>query len=321
MAGRRKASESSLELLLDTICNTFGGVLFLAMLVSLMLTQTRRKTEDAPAEPTPAVSAADLVRLETRAENAARDLESLEAQAQQARRAAGLLAVPHAAELIASMEATEQRAREAETRRTELLTKVAREQASAARAEAAKADDARTRKKLAADAEEARKRLADAVKARDTLVTSAIKIRDDAATRATVATTGRAPRMRATTKLEFAMMLKYGRLYLMKELRDGNLVVNEADFLLTPGLLANVAEAKPHAGVDLSSEESREAGLRRVTASFPPSKWYACLVIFPDSFEEYLTAKNWLVQRGYEVRLIPTTESVHDSGASDTQVQ
>jgi hypothetical protein len=41
----------SLELLLDTICNTFGGIVFLAMLVCLLLTQTRRGAE---AEATPA---------------------------------------------------------------------------------------------------------------------------------------------------------------------------------------------------------------------------------------------------------------------------
>ena len=37
MSNRRRAGDSSLELLLDTITNTFGGILFLAILVSLLL--------------------------------------------------------------------------------------------------------------------------------------------------------------------------------------------------------------------------------------------------------------------------------------------
>ena len=38
MGRRSSANESSLELLLDTICNTFGGVLFLASGASRMMT-------------------------------------------------------------------------------------------------------------------------------------------------------------------------------------------------------------------------------------------------------------------------------------------
>ena len=40
MSRRRASRQDSLELLLDTICNTFGGVLFIAILVVLLLQQT-----------------------------------------------------------------------------------------------------------------------------------------------------------------------------------------------------------------------------------------------------------------------------------------
>jgi multidrug efflux pump subunit AcrA (membrane-fusion protein) len=322
MARRRPPGESSLELLLDTICNTFGGVLFLAMLVSLMLTQTRRKTEDSPADPAPAVSAADLVRLDTRAEDAARAVEALEAQASQARRADRDLAVPNAAEMLAAMEAAERRVAEAEARRTELLTALAREQAATARAAAAQAAADRDRERLAAEAERARRRLAAAVEERESLLTEAVRLRDATARRKTVDMTGNPPRMRDTEKPEFGLMLRYGRLYLMKILRGGRPVVNEADFTLTPGLSFNQARAKPHAGIDLSATEARDPALQRITAEFPPSRWYVCLVVHPDSFEEYATVKRWLTERGYECRLFPTDRSVTDNGdVSDVQVQ
>jgi hypothetical protein len=37
MSRRKRTADSSLELLLDTICNTFGGVLFLAILICVLL--------------------------------------------------------------------------------------------------------------------------------------------------------------------------------------------------------------------------------------------------------------------------------------------
>ena len=37
MSRKSSASSDSLDLLLDTICNTFGGVLFIAMLVIILL--------------------------------------------------------------------------------------------------------------------------------------------------------------------------------------------------------------------------------------------------------------------------------------------
>ena len=42
MSRRRSRKQDSLELLLDTICNTFGGVLFIAILVVMLLQQTGR---------------------------------------------------------------------------------------------------------------------------------------------------------------------------------------------------------------------------------------------------------------------------------------
>lgn len=321
MARRRGSGDSSLELLLDTICNTFGGVLFLAMLVSLLLSQTRRKTDASAADPAPAVSAADLVRLDTRAEDASTAVAALAEQVEQARGVAGGLAVPNAAELTAAADAAEERAREAESRRTDLLATLAAQQAATARAAAAKAQDERERRRLAEEADQARKRLADAVAERDELVATAIRIRDDSTRRATVRTTGQTPRMRKTTKTEFGLMIRYGRLYLMKKLHGGLQVVNDEDFTLTPGPILNQARAKPHGGVDLRAVEGRDAELRRRVADFPADEWYACLVVFPDSFEEYLTVKNWLVERGYECRLVPTEDSVTDRGAVDVDVQ
>ena len=44
------AELDSLELLLDTMCNTFGGIIFLAFSVSLMLFSSKQFQETQPAE-------------------------------------------------------------------------------------------------------------------------------------------------------------------------------------------------------------------------------------------------------------------------------
>ncbi|MDR2757102.1 MAG: hypothetical protein LBC20_15505, partial [Planctomycetaceae bacterium] len=46
---RRSSSQSSFELFLDTICNTFGGILFIAILIAIQIRQTEGIIE-VPAE-------------------------------------------------------------------------------------------------------------------------------------------------------------------------------------------------------------------------------------------------------------------------------
>ena len=66
MSRRRTRKQDSLELLLDTICNTFGGVLFIAILVVMLLQQTG----GAPAIPSPApVSPVELQSLASQMES------------------------------------------------------------------------------------------------------------------------------------------------------------------------------------------------------------------------------------------------------------
>lgn len=59
---RRTTSADSLELLLDTICNTFGGVLFIAILVVILLRMTGESEEETPV-PTVAPEHLSLIHI------------------------------------------------------------------------------------------------------------------------------------------------------------------------------------------------------------------------------------------------------------------
>lgn len=323
MARKSHLSDSSLELLLDTICNTFGGVLFLAMLVSLLLTQTRKRSEleAETADPVPAVSAADLVRLDARADEAERELAQLEAVVADVREMGGQMADPGYREKLDAMQEAVRAENALASRRVRVLREIADAQAAAARAAGKTAVTERERAEAERELEVARERLEAATRERERLVQSAIRLRDDAARTATVSTTGRAPRERDTDKIEFGVMLKYGRMYLMHDYRTGEREVNTKDFVLTPGLLNNTAEPKPNAGLDLKDRSLSAADLRRYLASHPAREWYPCLVVHPDSFQEFLTLKAVLVSLGYEYRLMPTNKGVLDGGGDGGRVQ
>ena len=65
----RSRQDSSLELLLDTICNTFGGILFISLLVIILLqTTTPRRDEPVPPTSELAMVEADNLRKELTAE-------------------------------------------------------------------------------------------------------------------------------------------------------------------------------------------------------------------------------------------------------------
>jgi hypothetical protein len=323
MARKSDLNDSSLELLLDTICNTFGGVLFLAMLVSLLLTQTRKRSEleAETADPVPAVSAADLVRLDVRADEAERELAQLEAVVADVQEMGGQMADPGYREKLDAMQEAVRAENELASRRVRVLREIADAQAAAARAAGKTAATERERAEVERQLEVARQRLEAATRQRERLVQSAIRLRDDSARTATVSTTGKAPRERNTNKREFGVMLKYGRMYLMHNYDSDEREVNTKDFVLTPGLLNNTAEPKPNAGLDLKDRSLSAVDLRRYLASHPARDWYPCLVVHPDSFEEFLTLKAALVSLGYEYRLMPTNKGVLDGGGEGGRVQ
>lgn len=96
---RRRASDDSLELLLDTICNTFGGIVFIAMLVAILVRETGAAREATEAPP---VSAADLMNLGTEADVVIAEVAELRARRAAARSAADVLAPEELAGLIAT---------------------------------------------------------------------------------------------------------------------------------------------------------------------------------------------------------------------------
>ena len=152
------------------------------------------------------------------------------------------------------------------------------------------------------------------------LVVSATELRLRESAASTIRATGQAPRERETSKSEFGVLLRYGRVYLMKVQRGGSLVVNEKDFTVTEADGTNRARAKPNAGLDLSAAEGQAEAIEQFFGAFPANRWYPCFVVHADSFTEFMLIKAEAVRMGYEYRVLPVEGTVVDQGG-DAAVQ
>ena len=319
MSRRRAKQTSSLDLLLDTICNTFGSLVFLALLVSVLLSRTSRTPAQQSAGTRPAVSTADITRLRGQ-------LAMLEAEAQEQqeilenyRAAIEHFAPADTLQLIEELQKVQSDADQNKAAQAKLLMAAAGSQAAAARARAAAVEAGRALAVARAEAAQVESELSAAKRERDGLDQDAAASKA-AAAGVTVESTGRAPVERSTRKQEFGILLRYGRLYLIHRQGANGRSINQDDFVIVPGLVANVARARPGGGLPLASADA-QAGIRERFLPYPASVWYPCVIVHPDSFEDFHVLKNWMVANGYEYRLIPTDEEVSDSGGTGGQVQ
>lgn len=321
MARRRQAYDSSLELLLDTICNTFGGILFLAILVSLLLrtTRDRAEAEFQAAGPVPAMSKADLIRAESDLKEAADRLEQLKKTIALAGEVNDSLATPDIRDGLEKVDAGTFKVLELQRKQGELLTRLATIQAASAEARGAIAQ----RDSDLADAKQA---LADAGKELDEAEAQARSLRDRAAVlsaealkSAEVDASGSAPKERVTGKSEWPLLVRYGRVYQLFRDSGGEEAVNTDHFDVQRGFLVDSAHARIGAGVATSGPDF-PGEMSSLLRNRPPDRWYVAVAVFPDSFDAFQRVKAHLVSRGYEYRIVPTDHPVQQ-GDHEVRVQ
>jgi len=323
MSRRRRAGDSSLELLLDTICNTFGGVLFLAILVSLLLKTTRDEVSPASLEnepPRPALSKADVIRRATESRELKGQIERLEEELGLVREVVKEFAVPGFDESLAKLHAEQKKQRELESRRAGLLAEISADQTAAATAGARTAAVRGQRSSAKSISEESAARLAAAQREHQELLRTAVVLEGKIKEKGVVYSAGKAPRERDTDKREFGLLIRYGRVYLTHVYSGYSRTVNLKDFTIVEGIAENNAKAKPGGGIDVTAANADD-NLGVMLSGFSPDDWYPAVVVFPDSFDTFQVLKAKLVAKGYEYRLIATDEPVADRGESDGKVQ
>jgi hypothetical protein len=316
MSRRRRAEESSLELLLDTITNTFGGILFLAILVSLLLRTSPPSAERQNGPPSQVMSAAEHAEMEVKLE----DVKDRVARLQ--RHAAGEVARTPQAGL-----APEDRVAALESTLVSLLEERARvglETAELQRTAVAAAADAA---KIAERALTAAQRYADAQRNRDAATAEAQQLeglrriveRSEEPT--VIEQTAGMPTLRDTDKQQVGIYVRFGKLFLMHSWRDGVRHGPNPDyFVVSPGR-PPVARPKPDAGISVMAG-TIDAEVARLLREFPPAEWVVAVVVCADSFDAFQLVKRAVVKADYEYNPIPLKPggAVFDSGG-DSQAQ
>ena len=313
--GRSKRDRgSSLDLLLDTITNTFGGILFIAILVSLMLRSTSRQAWEEAARFEP-MSPLEQARLENRISGLRTDADILTkriAAAPLARTTEGDSVSTRGLEAAAAelQAALDDRA-EAAASLLELQREAASSRAQAAslgeEQAAAEAKLVAAERKVAAAKEEA---------ARLAALVLAI---EEAAAKEVERTVG-LPNLRPSAKEQVGLYLRFGRLFMMHDWEDGRRMGPNTDqFVVVPvegdDGVQQVARPKPGAGLAIDAATVPET-IRRLLAPFPPGRFAVSLIVFDDSFDVFQLLKEAIVDAGYEYRPMPlrTGESVVDFG-------
>jgi hypothetical protein len=307
---RRRSSDSSLELLLDTITNTFGGVLFVAMLVSLMLRTVPVGQQGEQRDPGErARLEAQLVKLRERKDNVTERLESLRQSEASGDKDA-----------LSEAEALQVELLSLANERTESVEAIARHQASAAR-DAARVAELSEASEEAESAFESSTQLLDNEKAESERLSAVLEElgRDPIAPK-DIRAVG-LPTLTELNRLQVGVMARYGRLYMMHKWRNGvRTGPNTDDFVVSPGP-PQVARARPNRGVP-TDVASVQRFVQRLAADFPPDQTVIAIVVHADSFGSFATVRKALIEAGYKYSPIPLPPGgavVDEGGRSEGQ--
>lgn len=280
--------ESSLELLLDTITNAFGGILFLALLVIVLLQMTSDRVAD---EPPSRETATKLVAMEREVLSATRERDELLRATVIQDQLAKQLVTDENRIALGSLQASRQSSTDLNSQRVKLAAELVNKQ-NEINTLAQTLSDLKTRVKLkSAEVDDAKLKLQAELRARTT--------------------TANLPRLHETSKVEIAVVLRFGRLYFLhrydpslasRELNTEDMVILEdaADSVL--------ATPKPYRGTPVDNIEAVRATVLRELKSFPPQAIYLAIAVWEDSFDQFIDLKNLLIELKYEYRVIPLGE-------------
>ena len=294
MTRNRLDEDDSLGLLLDTICNSFGAVVFLSLLVAIMLKNSPTLRKGAFER-----RRAELELALSRVERKIVEWGEIHCvQREQMRRIDAQ--VPAVVADIRDLSAAANDVKQ----RCEQLARTIRDRQQSA-------EDAQAQlQSLAA-------RLADAKRER---AAARIALEAEVSSRSLHARTSR---VRGTDKSEIAVHLRYDRLYVWHRYAgDGRrLGLNTDEFVVLenhPNYLETAP--RPDAGIPVL-DSGMEASIRQRLKQFDSRFHYLGVVVWPDSYDAFQAMKAVMVGAGYEYRLVPATGRIVDRGGQGGTVQ
>ncbi|MEX0642843.1 MAG: hypothetical protein WD468_09095 [Pirellulales bacterium] len=301
---RRTSQEfDSLELLLDTICNTFGGVLFLAVLIIALVHRTggtlaRAVTGDADSA-TATTLKADLEQREA-------ELQSLERALQEYRTTLAELEAEQAVAQARDVLRLRNNVTDLISRRAQYVNQFARLSQEVTEFE---------------QMQESR----DSVIIQERKTVQSLVDQLESVRKSQSRTTN-LPMLRQTAKREFPIIVRFGRLYFpfTADTALTNRKSNLNDFVILDEEETVIrAIPKPYAGLSISGNDAFLDSLRDQLLPVDSETVYLAIGVWEDSFEEFQDLKAAIVKLGFEYRLLPvgTGDFIQESTVRKTLVQ
>lgn len=299
--GRRasEANQDSLDLLLDTICNMFGGIVFIALLVMMMI-QPAKEEQAESEEP---VSEADLQELADDVELSQTQLARLDAAHRQRLQILKdhipdnlQSRIGELEDLASSREALGREAQQLRKKNTERLIEINRQ------------------KKEAADLD------SQVAQARDELARLKAEYTAEAKDREI-----RLPfTKKSGQKLGLQVNLRYGRLYFRHDL--SRLVRNErypnTEHYIILSETSDDFEVIPDPTAGLGLKDDRlSTDFAKAIRSFNPSKWHLDVTVWPDSYGEFKYFREAAAEHGYRYTLVMVKDGLADRGGDTRRDQ
>ena len=297
MSSNDSSRDSSLELLLDTICNTFGGVLFISLLVVILLNMT---SKEAALEPPSETSQAELVGLQQELTESNRELRQLNQALQTQQRTESQILDPELEEMVRSLQASQEDRHATMDARNAHLEQTGDSQIETNRI-------ARELAELDKAMERAQGSLAEAKRQREKEVED--RTRDS-----------ELPTPSITQKTPVALLLKAGRLcFYTKRNPDGGFGRNEAETNQIDEGGALFFEPKPNTGIQISLTGDSDDAIERRLDDFDKDSHYMKIIVWPDSFGHFSMVRNVMLHKGFEYLLLPLPEDERVFFGSETQ--
>jgi hypothetical protein len=277
------SDQSSLELLLDTISNTFGGVLFMAILIAILLQMSGKPS--GSQEEQPEIPQAELIALKQQLDAAIAERAALQEALKTQAATRDELRQEDLQPQVETLAALRAERDELQAKKLEQLAAISQSQVKVNELS----------EQISALDEQLAKARREAAAAR-----AALKSEIESRTRATTL-----PKTRRSAKRELALIARYGRLYFIynysgpwsRTLNLEHMVVVDEDGssrTLTP---------KPYAGLPLKDDGFKQELARRLK-QHPARDWYVAAAVWSDSFAEFAHLRAALVELGHEYRLL-----------------
>lgn len=283
MRRRPPTNTSSLDLFLDTICNTFGGIVFLAILLSVLM-QMRSK-QPQPLDPSDVPMSAedyhDVVAKFDDLTAARQQLSDLVVDARSRLPTSEDLEIQEAQR---QAEQEQQRLESAIEQHTEFMKQLAQQLEDNA--------------KIAEETQEVSRRLTEA---------QASLERDQAALEEALSDKLeilKLPRVETINKSNEIILMRYGRIYPLRVGAGQDL--NGFDLVITK-LSGDNFTAAPRAdkGWSLPSDISE---LATHIGQYAPTRRVFSVIVWPDSFAEFALLKEVMIEAGFQYELLPITD-------------